>query len=104
MKYLKKLYGKTMIDDSDLEEVCGDNSIELEYYQIESKTSSKPYGIEIVKKSINNDIMNIEDKMVENICNKEQDNNKLLEILMNYKVTPISVDDIIEDLSKTKVI
>ena len=48
--------------------------------------------------------MNIEEKTVRNICNVEQDNNKLLEILMSNKVTPVAVEDIIEDLSKIKVI
>lgn len=104
MNYLKKLYGRTVIDSSDSEELIEDNKIELEYYQIKNETSSKPYGIEIVKRKVENDIMNIEEKTVRNICNVEQDNNKLLEILMSNKVTPVAVEDIIEDLSKIKVI
>lgn len=104
MNYIKKLYGRAIIDSSDSMELLENNKIELEYYQIKSETSSKPYGIEIVKKNIENDIMNIEDKTVRHICNEEQDNMKLLEILMLNKVTPIAVDDVIEDLSKTKVI
>ncbi len=104
MNYLKKLYGKAVIDSDDLEELVEDNKIELEYYQIKSEASSKPYGIEIIKRNIENDIMNIEEKTVYNICNEEENNNRLLDILMSNKVTPIAVDDIIEDLSKVKVI
>ena len=103
MNYLKKLYGKTVIDGSDSEELTKDNKIELEYYQIKNETSSKPYGIEIVKRKIENDIMNIEEKTVRHICNEEKESNKLLEILMSNKVTPVAVEDIIEDLSKIKV-
>lgn len=102
MNYLKKLYGKTSIDSSDLDALVECNEIELEYYQIENETTSKPYGIEIVKKSVENDIMNIEEKAIYHICNKEQDNHRLLEILMTHKVTPIAVNDIIEDLLKMK--
>ena len=101
MKCLKKLYGKAVIDSSDSEEIQKEDKIELEYYQIKNERS---YGIEIVKKQIENNIMNIEEKTVGHICNEEQDNNKLLEILMLNKVTPVAVDDIIQDLSKIEVI
>lgn len=104
MKYLKKLYGKTVIDNSDSEELPRNEKIELEYYQISSKTSNKPYGIEIIKKKLKDDIMNIEEKIIRNICFKEQDSISLLGLLMKNKVTPILVDDVIEDLSKMKVI
>jgi len=103
MKYLKKLYGKTSIDSSDFDSFIECDEIELEYYQIKNETTRKPYGIEIIKKSVENDITNIEEKTVFHICNKEQDNNRLLEILMTNKVTPIAVEDIIEDLLKIKV-
>jgi len=104
MAYLKKLYGKAIIDSSDSEELQDDYKMELEYYQVENEASSKPYGVEIVKKIMENDRMNIEDKKLESICDKEQDTNNLLEILITNKVTPISVDDVIEDLTKIKVI
>lgn len=100
MKYLKKLYGKTVIDSSDSEELLVNHKIELEYYQIKNKTPSKPYGIKIVKRNIENNIMNIEEKTVRHICNGEEANNRLLKILISNKVTPVAVDDIIEDWSK----
>lgn len=105
MNYLKKFYGKTVIDNSDSEEVARGHKIELEYYQIKSGTcSSKPYGVEIVKRKVENDIMNIEEKTVCHICNEEAKNNKLLEILVSNKVTPVIMDDVLEDLSKIEVI
>lgn len=104
MKYLKKLYGKTVIDSFDSEELADGYKIQLEYYQLENNTSSKPYGIEIVKRNVENNIMNIENKIIENICDREIDASRLLDILISNKVTPISADDVIQDLTTIKVI
>ncbi len=98
MTDLKKLYGKTQIDSSDSEDIGKDYQIELEYYQLENQTARKPYGIEIVKRNIVNNILNVENKIIENIHKKERDNFKLLEILIANKVTPISLDDVLHDL------
>lgn len=104
MSYLDKLYGKTVIDSSDSDELAKDYKMELEYYQIEKETNSKPYGIKIVKKNVENYAINIEEKVIENICDNMQDLGNLLEILISSKVTPISVDDVLDDLKKTQVI
>lgn len=100
MNHARKLYAKTVIDDSDSDEIKDKFKIELAYYQVKSNTYSKPYGIEIVKRFIENTKPNIENKIISNICEREQDANKLLEILALNKVTPISADDVIEDLIK----
>ena len=101
---MKKLYGKTLIDSSDSNELKKDFRIELEYYLVEQNTERRPFGIEIVKRNIENKQMNIEKKIINNICYREEDTNKLLNILINNKVTPISVDDVIHDLTITRVI
>ena len=104
MGCFRKFYGKTTIDSSDSDELQEDFKMELEYYQLENSTSKHQYGIEIVKKETKNSQMNIEKKMINNICNREQETSKLLKILMTNKVTPISVEDILQDLAKTKAI
>lgn len=104
MCYLKKLYGKTILNNMDSDELTKDNEIELEYYQIKNVIENKPYGIQIIKRNMKNNILNTEEKIVKNICDEEIKNIKVLEILIKNKVTPISVDDIIEDLLKDKVI
>lgn len=104
MGCFKKLYGKTTIDSSDSDELNKEYEMELEYYQLENSTSKHQYGIEIIKKEKIKNQLNIEKKMINNICNKEQETTKLLELLMINKVTPISVDDILQDLSKAKAI
>lgn len=102
MTYLKKLYGTTIIDSSDSEEIKGDHKIELEYYETKGNIvfleDSKPYGIEIVKRNIENNKIDIEKKTMNNICQEEQETNKLLELLIHNKVTPISLEDIMEDI------
>ena len=101
MEYKKSLFGRAIIDSSDSEEIKENERIELEYYETHNlveKNESK-YGIEIVKKDENKEKFNIESKIINNISSKENEINKLLKILMLNKVTPISVDDVISDMS-----
>ena len=104
MECLKRLYGRAVIDNSDSEEIKEDCRLELEYYRLKSKTTGKPYGIEIVKKNIQDNQINIEKKKIYNISYKEENTNRLLDIMINNKVTPVSVEDIIHDLTIIKVI
>ena len=98
-RYTKRLFGRTVIDSSDSEEI--DDKIELEYYETSNlvEENGRKYGIEVVKKEKGNKKFNIESKIVNNISNEEKHINNLLKILMLNKVTPISVDDIISDIS-----
>lgn len=104
MQYTRKFYGKTIIDGSDSVELQNEDKIELEYYQVENKMTCKPYGIEVVKRDTQDGILKIETKKLDNICERQEDTSMILDILMNNKVTPISVDDVIDDLTKIKVI
>ena len=99
MEYKKSLFGRTVIDSSDSEEI--DDKIELEYYETSNlvEENGRKYGIEVVKKEKGNKKFNIESKIVNNISNEEKHINNLLQILMLNKVTPITVDDIISDIS-----
>lgn len=99
MEYKKSLFGRTVIDSSDSEEI--NEKIELEYYETSNtmEENGRKYGIEVVKKEKGNKKFNIESKVVNNISNEEQHIDSLLQILMLNKVTPITVDDIISDIS-----
>ena len=101
MEYKKSFFGKTIIDSSDYEESNDNEKFELEYYETHNMTGTckKEYGIEIVKKRKKDEKFNIESKIINNISDEEKDVNKLLEILMLNKVTPITVDDVISDIS-----
>lgn len=101
MEYKKSLFGRTVIDSSDSDEIGEDEKIELEYYETHylADKHGRKYGIEVVKKKRRNEKFNIETKIVNNLSSKEKEVDKLLEILMLNKVTPISVDDVISDIS-----
>ena len=99
MEYKKSLFGKTSINSSDSEEKETIEEIELEYYETRNfnEENKREYGIEVVKKNMKNEGFNIESKIVNNISNEEIAISKLLEIMLNNKVTPVTVDDIISD-------
>lgn len=101
MEYSKSFFGKTTIDSSDSEEIKADEKIELEYYKTNNlnRKDDKKYGIEVLKRDVKLDEYNIETKIVNNISNEENTISRLLEILMLNKVTPVSVDDVISDIS-----
>ena len=101
MEYKKRLFGKTIIDSSDSDEIKDNEKIELEYYETRNLVgkSTRKYGIEVIKKKEMDEKFNIESKIVDNISNEVTKIDRLLEILMLNKVTPISVDDIISDTS-----
>ena len=101
MEYSKSFFGKATIDSSDSEDISDDEKIELEYYKTNNVTQKddKKFGIEVLKRDVKQDEFNIETKIVNNISSEENTISRLLEILMINKVTPISVDDVISDIS-----
>lgn len=101
MEYKKSFFGRTVIDSSDSEYINNDEMIELEYYETHNlaERNERKYGIEVIKRNKKSEKFNIESKIVNNISNEEKEINRLLEILMLNKVTPISVDDIISDIA-----
>ena len=98
MEYKKSFFGRTVIDSSDSEELNDNEKIELEYYETRNlaEKEERKYGIEVVKKKDKDEKFNIESKVINNISSEEKVINRLLEILMINKVTPITVDDIID--------
>jgi hypothetical protein len=74
----------------------------LEYYknvnEREIKKDEKPYGVTIIKKTQIGKILEIEEKEVKNILNRENDVDNILKLLVEYKVTPIGLDDVLQDL------
>ncbi len=99
MEYKKSLFGRTVIDSSDSDEI--NEKIELEYYETRNlaEKNGREYGIEVIKKEKMQEKFNIESKIINNISKEETQIDRLLEILMLNKVTPITVDDIISDIS-----
>ena len=101
MHNLRTFFGKTTINNEDAEQANFDRMY-LEYYknvnEREIKKDEKPYGVTIIKKTQIGKILEIEEKEVKNILNRENDVDNILKLLVGYKVTPIGLDDVLQDL------
>lgn len=102
MNNIKELYGEAIIDSRDSEELNIGERIKLEYYKTISKLfangNRETYGIGIVKKYKDTKNEKIESREINNILLEEKQTEKLLKILINNKVTPIALDDVLTDL------
>ena len=105
--YNSKAYcGGTFLGEKELKETNIDYRIELEYYttnnhiNISTKEEINTYGIEIVKKEYKNNKIDIETNNVEHISNNASKVIEIIETLKKYKVTPIGLNDVLEDLLK----
>lgn len=101
MHNLRTFFGKTTINNEDAEQANFDRMY-LEYYknvnEREIKKDEKPYRVTIIKKTQIGKILEIEEKEVKNILNRENDVDNILKLLVEYKVTPIGLDDVLQDL------
>lgn len=101
MHNLRTFFGKTTINNEDAEQANFDRMY-LEYYknvnEREIKKDEKPYGVTIIEKTQIGKILEIEEKEVKNILNRENDVDNILKLLVEYKVTPIGLDDVLQDL------
>ena len=101
MHNLRTFFGKTTINNEDAEQANFDRMY-LEYYknvnEREIKKDEKPYGVTIIKKTQIGKILEIEEKELKNILNRENDVDNILKLLVEYKVTPIGLDDVLQDL------
>ena len=101
MHNLRTFFGKTTINNEDAEQANFDRMY-LEYYknvnEREIKKDEKPYGVTIIKKTQIGKILEIEEIEVKNILNRENDVDNILKLLLEYKVTPICLDDVLQDL------
>lgn len=101
----KELYGETFINHDDSSEIV--DPIKLSYYKVmhfenNLEEENVTYSIEVVKEQNDEDIAMTETKEVANRMAKEEQVNELLEMLKMYKVTPISLQDVLNDLEKAQ--
>ena len=105
METIKEFYGGTSINCNDAEYFMRKGKVELKYYKIINEglgRKNKKYGIEVVKKCVNNNIVSEEKKEIFNCIEKEEVADRVLELLKTNKVSPINVVEILEDLSAKK--
>ena len=107
MNNIKELYGEAIIDSRDSEELNIGERIKLEYYKTISKLfangNRETYGIGIVKKYKDTKKEKIESREINNILLEEKQTEKLLKILINNKVTPIALDDVLRPNKSIKL-
>lgn len=75
--------------------------IKLEYYKIKDlKSKNDIFGIEVVKTAYINEEIKVEKASIDKLTNDEKIENSILDILKRNEVTPVILEDVIEDLVK----
>ena len=75
--------------------------IKLEYYKIKDlKSKNDIFGIEVVKTAYINEEIKVEKAPIDKLTNDEKIENSILDILKRNEVTPVILEDVIEDLVK----
>lgn len=78
--------------------------IKLEYYKIKDlKSKNDIFGIEVVKTAYINEEIKVEKASIDKLTNDEKIENSILDILKRNEVTPVILEDVIEDWSIEKV-
>ncbi|MCI8617261.1 MAG: hypothetical protein HFJ60_03305 [Clostridia bacterium] len=104
---MKTFFGGTFIEKEELEEAGIDHPIKLEYYKqineddinIDGKTK---YGISIVKTEYIPGDLKVETKDIKYVTNDEIEEDRILNIFKDKKVTLINSEEVISDLFKSK--
>lgn len=105
---MKTFFGGTFIEKETLEEAGVNHPIKLEYYKIINedefiKGNHAKYGLKIVKTEYLEEKTKVEDKTIQYVSNNEQRIEDILNVLKQNEVTPISVEDVICDFSKSSL-
>ena len=72
-----------------------------EYYKIKDlKSKTDIFGVEVVKTEYLNENIRVEKAAIDKLTNDEKIENSILDILKRNEVTPVILEDVIEDLVK----
>ena len=97
---MKTFFDGIFIDNEKLKAEGIEYPIKLEYYKtiaMEENVEAK-YGIEIVKTEYQKDKTMLENSIIENVTNNTNEADKILTILRNNEVTPIGLQDVLNDM------
>ena len=104
MQHSRAYYGGTFLETEDLQETNINNKIELEYYATKDYNNEEDkkttYGIEIIKKEYKNNQIDTESSNIQNVSKNREKVIEIIDTLRKYKVTPIGLNDVLEDLLK----
>ena len=106
MDNIRKFYGEELIKFDDFSSSEVSKQFKIEYYKLENDSkdlANRKFGIEVVKRncSKNNEI--IDKREIINLFDTEEKTEKLLEILQKNKVTPIGLNDVLEEVFLNKL-
>ncbi len=101
---MKTFFDGIFVSSKTLEEAGIKYPIKLEYFKtfVKENVETK-FGIEVVKTEFLEDKVNVESKEVENITSDETKHNNILTILRNNEVTPIGLNDALQELLQLQV-
>ena len=97
-----EVYGSVSICDCLDKSVTEEFPMNLEYYKIHhdmQKNTEKPYGIGIMKTHEDTLETRMEKSEFSHIFSQEREAEKMLELLIENKVTPVTLRDILEDFA-----
>lgn len=97
---MKTFFDGIFIDSNNLQNES-EYPIKLEYYKTiktEENVEAK-YGIEIVETEFLDGKVNVESKIINSISNSSEEIEKMIEILKNNEVTPIGIEDAINEIT-----
>ena len=106
MQNSRTYYGGTFLEEEDLKESNIKHRIELEYYTTKNyinevkENEETSYGIEIIKKEYIDNRIGIETGTKQQVSNNAKKVIEIIDTLKRYKVTPIGLNDVLEDLLK----
>lgn len=96
---MKTFFDGIFIDSNNLQNES-EYPIKLEYYKTiktEENVEAK-YGIQIVETEFIDGKVNVESKIINSISNSSEEIEKIIEILKNNEVTPIGIEDAINEI------
>jgi len=105
---VKNFFGSIFINRDKLEEAGINYPIKVEYYKIMNeeekiKENKLIYGIQVIKTEYR-DKIGVEQNKIEHITNDEKEITKMLSLLKENEVTPISLDDVILEIKSRQAI
>ena len=96
---MKTFFDGVFIDKGKLEEAGIKYPIKLEYFRTSKKENvKKKFGIEVVKTEYLETKVNIETKEISNLTENMEELDSILTILRNNEVTPVGVEDVLQEL------
>ncbi len=98
---MKTFFGGMFMNKEELRKEGILYPIKLEYYKIKDlKSKNDIFGIEVVKTEYINEEIKVEKASIDKLTNDEKIENSILDILKRNEVTPVILEDVIEDLVK----